>query len=66
MHASDFILARERFIKAFIRGIIDRSTLYREMHVLFQRAQVSKGFADDSEKVDMLVHNFTNPQDKWL
>lgn len=66
MHVSEFITSRERFIKAFTRGIIDRSTLYREMHVLFQRAQVSRGFADDSEIVDMLVHNFTNPKDKWL
>ena len=69
MLASDFITKREKLCKAKTRVIIDADTFHREMHKLFVEAQVSRGFADDCEKSDMILHNMNNmnnPQDKWL
>lgn len=66
MHASEFIVRRENLCKAVSRGVIDKPSFYTGMHKLFKQAQVSQGFPDDCEKADMLVHNFNNPQDKWL
>jgi len=66
MLASEFITARERFCKAVSRGLITHDYFHQEMHTLFKRAQVSKGFTDDCEKADMILHNMKHPEDKWL